>query len=348
MINLTLSVLVLASLAAFISDYLSDNKTKILNFFFIIILILVAGFRDSKGIHADYLSYAGYYISVVNGNLTYFIEISFVYIAKLSNLILSNNSIMLFVLYALIGVSLKAYAISKLSKFFLFSLVIYVSNYFIIHEMIQIRTGVASAFILLSLVPLYKKSLFKFVICISLATFFHYSSFIFIALAFLRKNSFSRLFYLSLIPFSYLLYFLLSSFDLIAFISNYIPFIGIVDKLATYGEGDQFIANVFGLYPLTRLVILIFFIIFAHKIQQYNKYFYLVIKLYAFGFFSYIALAIYPIISVRIAYTLMLSEIIIIPTLIYLIKGFYTSRIIIIIYAFLAFTLNVFFTPYFK
>ena len=348
MINITLIALIFTSFAALLSDFLSNKKSKIIYCICVIILILIAGFRDSEGIHHDYLVYAGYYHQVVAGSLSYFIEISFVYIAKFSHFIINNNSIVLFIIYAIIGVSLKAYAINRLSKFFLYSLVIYVSNYFIIHEMIQIRTGIASALILLSIIPLYEKSLPKFITLITLATFFHYSSFIFLALVFLRKNSFNRVFYLFLIPFSYLLYFFLKSIDLIALLSNLIPFVGILDKLDTYGTGDEFGVNVFGLYPLIRLVILIFFVIFSHKIHQYNSYFYLHLKLYAIGVFSYVALSMYPLISVRIAYTLMLSEIIIIPTLIYVIKGFYLPRLIIFLYAFLAFFLNVLFTPYFQ
>jgi len=247
----------------------------------------------------------------------------------------------------MIGVFLKAYAIKKLSNFFFFSLVVYISNYFIIHEMIQIRSGIASALILLSIIPLYKKLIFKFTFLIGLATFFHYSSFIFFLLIFLRSNTFNRAYYLLLIPASYFFNKLFAVADLIGIISNYIPFLGIIDKLDIYGESDLYKINVFGLYPITRIIILIYFIFFAHKIQKYNKYNYLLLKMYALGIFAYIALSIYPIISVRVAYTLLLSEVIIIPTLIYSIKGFYLPRFSIILYSFLAFFLNVFFTSYF-
>ena len=38
------------------------------------------------------------------------------------------------------------YLINKLSSFWIYSVIIYISNYFIVHEMIQIRAGVASGF----------------------------------------------------------------------------------------------------------------------------------------------------------------------------------------------------------
>lgn len=350
MINITLGALLLTSVAAFISDRLPAQKSQILFSIFLIFLIFVAGFRNG-GAMPDYATYAGYYGRVVEGQFTYFIEVSFVYIVRLSNIILNGNSIVLFVIYAIIGVSLKGYAIKKLSHLFFYSLVIYISNYFILHEMIQIRAGVATAFILLSIVQLYDRSIRNFVVLICCATLFHYSSIIFLSLWFLNTNRYNKILYIGLVPIAYLVHFLFSGVNAISFISNYIPFVGIVDKLATYsndGGGDLNKINVFGLFSLTRIFILIFFTFFASLIQRHNKYFYILLKMYALGIFTYIALSMYPHIAVRISYTLLVSEIIIIPTLIYTIRGYYFPRFIVVLYGLLAFYLNVYFTSYFQ
>lgn len=348
MINITFYTLFIGSLLALITDQISKKKSLIVYFFFGFSLIFIAGLRDGTNM-PDYSTYAGYYQAIVSGQLLYFIEISFIYIAEISNLILNNNSIILFLIYAFIGVSLKLYAIKSLSHFIFYSLVIYISNYFILHEMIQIRAGVASALILLSVIPIYERSFTRFFILVGIATLFHYSSFIFIFLYFLRRDHLNKTFFILLILSSYAIYFILTRLDLIGFISNYIPFVGILDKLATYQDvEDRFVLNVFGLYPLTRILILLFFLYFSRYIHSYNKYFYILLKMYGLGIFAYIALAIYPHISVRIGYTLLLSEIVLIPCLIYTIKGYYTSRLIVILYGFLAFFLNVFFTNYFN
>ena len=70
--------------------------------------------------------------------------------------------------------------------------------------------------------------------------------------------------------------------------------------------------------------------------------------MYALGTFTYIALAVYPHIAVRIGYTLLASELIIIPALIYTIRGYFLPRLLVILYALLAFSLNVFYTSFFR
>jgi hypothetical protein len=350
MIYIVLCFLLATSLLALISNGLSVKRSNRLYIILVICLVFVAGFR-SGSTFPDYAAYAGYYSSVVAGELTYFIEISFIYIAKLSNIILAGNSIVLFVIYAIIGVSLKTYAIRKLTPLFFLSLLIYISNYFILHEMIQIRVGVATAFILLSIVQLYDRSIRNFVVLICCATLFHYSSIIFLSLWFLNTNRYNKILFIGLVPIAYLVHFLLSGVNAISFISSYIPFDGIADKLATYsnnGGGDLNKINLFGLFPAIKIFILIYFTFFASLIQRHNKYFYILLKMYALGIFVYIALAMYPHMAVRISYTLLVSEIIIIPTLIYTIRGYYIPKFIVALYGLLAFSLNVYFTNYFQ
>lgn len=347
MINITLITLSAVSFFALISDNLSKKHSTALFVFLTVCLILVAGFRNGESM-PDYASYMGYYSYILDGQFSYFIEISFVSIVKLSNFLLADNPIILFIIYAVLGVSLKSIAIKKLSPLFFYSLVIYVSNYFIVHEMIQIRAGVASGFILLSIVPLENRSFKNFLFLIGLATLFHYSSIIFIALWFLRARRFNVLLYFSLIPLAYFLNLFVDFISILNLIVSYIPFGGIVQKLLAYSQArEDLIVNPFGIYPITRVIILLFFLTFIHKIQRNNKYSYILLKMYALGIFAYIAFAMFPTIAVRISYTLLLSEIIIIPSLIYTIKGYYSPRLIVISYAFLAFFMNVFFTTYF-
>lgn len=347
MISITLAALSITSFVALFSENISPSKSKLWFLLLAACLILVAGLRNGESM-PDYASYSGYYSYLIEGQFTYFIEISFILIAKTSNFIIANNPILMFCIYAILGVSIKFYAIQKLTPLFFYSLVIYVSNYFIIHEMIQIRTGVASAFILLSIVPLQKRKLKNFLFLIGFATFFHYSSFIFVTLWLLRTGKFNVPIYFCLIPIAYLTHIFIDLGVVLNFIASLLPFDGLAEKLIGYSFArEDLTINVFGIYPLSRVIIFIFFLYFIKDIQRYNKYLCILLKMYAFGIFSYIALAIFPIIAVRIGYTLMMTEIILIPYLIYIIKGFYIPRLIIIFYAFMVFIFNVFFTTYF-
>ena len=348
MIFIVLSVLVIASILAIICDHISLRKSKLLYVFLGLFLILIAGLRDGENM-PDYSMYNDLYNQIVNENYSYLIEITFIVIVRLSNQLIEGNSIFFFVIYAILGVSLKLFTIKKLSNFCFYSLVIYISNYYILHEMIQIRVGIASAFILLSIVPLYNRDFKSFIALIGCAFLFHYSSFIFILLWFLKPDKFNKKLYFSLIPIAYIVSF--KGIDTLSYIGNVLPIDFVLLKLDTYTNktrADNYTINVFGIFILTRIAILFYFSSFANKIKQYNKYFFIELKIYAIGVFIYIAFSIYPEIAVRISYTLMASEIIIIPTLIYTIRGYYFPRVILVSYALLAFVLNVFFTTYFN
>ena len=99
MIGLTLASLSLVSLIALFSDGISQKKFKFLYYFLALCLIFVAGFRNGESM-PDYASYAGYYSYVIEGQFSYFIEISFTLIVKLANLIIANNSTLMFLVYA--------------------------------------------------------------------------------------------------------------------------------------------------------------------------------------------------------------------------------------------------------
>ena len=72
--------------------------------------------------------------------------------------------------------------------------------------MTQIRVGIASAFILLSIQPLKSNNLIKFLALICIGTLFHYSTLFILPVLFLNKNYISRIFYY-LIPISFIIHF---------------------------------------------------------------------------------------------------------------------------------------------
>lgn len=347
MVIIVLITILFISIITILCDGLSDSKSKIVFYFVGLLLICVAGFRIGEKM-PDYETYIGLYDQAISDNLTYFIEISFLYIAKISNNIKSESVIVLFFLYAVLGVSLKMISIKRLSGLWFYSLIIYVSNYFILHEMIQIRAGVAAGFILLAIVPMYNRQFIKFFLLIGLATLFHYTSIIFLTLWLLKPNEYNKFLYIILILLAFVIHFI--GLDIISFVLSPTPFYSIDPTSISYLDiNDQSSKiNVFSIFVTTKVVFLIYFTYFINRIEKFNKYIFIILKLYALGLFVYIAFSAYPVIAVRISYTLMTCEIFIIPTLIFTIKGHYLPRLIVISYALLAFTLNVYFTSYFN
>ena len=123
-----------------------------------VVLILIAGLRPI-GIDRDSLAYVGIVGSdEVNINLLDK-EPGFWLIYKINKIIFNGNTQCFFLIYALLGVSLKIFAIKKYSLLPFFSTFTYVCLYFILHEMTQIRAGVAAAIFLLALQDIKDKNL---------------------------------------------------------------------------------------------------------------------------------------------------------------------------------------------
>ncbi|MDC0280904.1 EpsG family protein [Akkermansiaceae bacterium] len=345
MIFITLLVLVISSVLALRVEYQPVRNRHVYSYYgFCLLLICVCGFRIGDEM-PDFATYEAHYYGIDSVSNAFLLEPSFVFIVKIANLIQEDDPRILFVIYAILGVSLKFFAIKKLSKYIFFSVAIYISNYFILHEMIQIRTGVASGIILLSLVHVYKREKGKFILCILGASLFHYSAVIFLFQWFLKPNRFNAYYNVALIPFAYVIHFI--NFDLLKFAAQYLPLNG--TKLVAYFDRfDLFSIDVFGIFILTRIILYLYFVIYAKRIKGYNKYFYLLIKSYGVGLFAYIALSVYPEVAVRLAQTLFAAEIIIIPTLILTFKDRRLSRLAVLSYGLLAFSFNVYFTTYFN
>ena len=328
----------------------NETSTKVTNFTYTIFgscLILIAGFRSGQSM-PDYNMYVSLYYSNISGDYSYFIEPSFRIIAHVSNQIISSEPLLHFIIYAILGVVLKLFSIKILSKLFYSSVFIYISNYYILHEMVQIRAGVASALILISIHYIYKRKVMQFAILIGVATLFHYSSLLFILLIFLDHHKYNKILYIYFIIAAYVMYY--TSGYLVPSIMNYIPFLSLKMKTLSYTSSlrtEALAINVFGIFILTRFIIYFFFSLFSKLIIRHNRYYYILIKMYAFGIILYIAFANYPDIAVRLSYTLLLVEIILIPTITYAFKNRYVSKLLIISYGMIAFVSNIFMASYF-
>jgi hypothetical protein len=153
-----------------------------------IILCCVATFR-SEGVDKDSSGYIMLYNKTIP--IKYYIDSSeelfrqdpaFTIISSIVKYSLNDKVILLFMFFAVLGVFLKVIAIKQLSSFWLLSVLIYFSSYFILHEMTQIRIGVATGFLILSIPSIKDRKLAKFLSFVFLAALFHYSSLIFLPL----------------------------------------------------------------------------------------------------------------------------------------------------------------------
>jgi hypothetical protein len=299
----------------------------------IALLMVMAGFRQEACCN-DYAIYVDYYHDINNIPLT-FLEPTYFLITRISRE-LWNGPAGIFIIYAIMGVGLKGIALPRLTKYYLLSLVLYFCSFFLLHEMTQIRVGVASAILLLSIPSIADRNWKQFLAYMIVGTLFHYSFFIFGFCYFLNPRKINPVVYLGVILVTYVAVLaglnLTTIFEFVrlGFISNKIE---TYKKLLEQGMFD----GIMLLNPLLylRFVVLAFMMWHYDILMQRNRYSIILIKLYAFSIFFFIAFADLPVMAGRVSQLFGIVEIILVPFVVYILNPKYLSVGIVILFGIL-------------
>jgi hypothetical protein len=243
----------------------------------------------------------------------------------------------LFLIYASLGVSLKVLAIKSLTDLWFFSLLIYFSYYFFLHDVTQLKAGVASAFFLLSIPAIYEKSLFRFLIFSVIAAFFHFSALILLPFFFIKKDKIQS-WYFFLIPVGFIFYF---------FHINFTSLISLLDieiillKYEQYSSlGKMHKINIFNALMIARYIFCAILLWKWKYLTMINKYAPILIKIYIISCFIFIIFSDMPVVSFRLSELVAIVEIILVPFIIYLfnirVLGKVVVGIIAVFFLFLA------------
>jgi hypothetical protein len=328
MILFLIALFILISFCVLFHKYLESFQYQI--FILLgILLIMVAGLRP-EGTDFDYAGYMG----ILNGKGIYknfIIEPSFHLIKYIINNFLHGKTVYLFLIYALLGVSFKLIAIKEITELLFLTLLVYLSGFFMLHEMTQIRAGVASGILLLCIKPLYERKLRTFLLLCFFASLFHYSSLIFILFWFLNPISLNLKFFFALIPISYLLHFI--GFSPSFYALNF-PIEKIQQKLSIYltirKSTLAYEAHVFNVVQLFRIATTYILGFYAARIIVINKYFYLILKIYIIALCISVLFADVPAVGARLSELLLIVEILLIPMMYYIFKPKILAQIVII------------------
>lgn len=324
----------LASMLSYLEKYMGKYKLPVY-LFLGIVLIVLAGTRE-VGIDPDSINYEDAYHNYYSLRKSGDVDFSFLWLSSLFNNITSDVHI-IFLFYATVAIILKFISFRKLSEFWFLPVVVYLSYYYELHEMTQIRTGVLSGLFLLSIVHLAEgRRLTAFLLMVVLGGFFHISSLMLLPLLFLSNKEISpkyRLFWAAVIPVAYVFHFFFSAIIM----SVDLPYIG--DKLAVYQAAEERgIANVSVniISPLHLFTTFLFYylLFFYDTIKTENKYFPLLIKIYAIGVACYTAFAFLPVLAERTSYQFRVVTIILYANIIYTIKPKWFGMLIVILVAF--------------
>jgi hypothetical protein len=320
-------ILLLFFFIAFLSFFNLKKKLKTYIYFILSILfILYASFRDGNTVNDYYV-----YVRMFEDNLTIAVEYSFILISSIVKLIFGNNVIFLFIIYATLAVSIKFYAIKRLTPYIFCALLIYLSDFYILHELTQMRVSVACSVLILSVIHLYEKKKIFF-LDVAIATFFHATAIIMILLWFLNVKKINPLVWLGLILFSYIIYYFQVNFiHLVA----WLPLSSIQAKLEAYnalsmvdkkGEG----INVFSLYHIGKIIIFVLLLFNADKIARKNQYIYTCLKIMGLSLFCWVALSSLMVVAMRVSEFWGVIDIVLFPSLIYLFKQKVIPNILIV------------------
>lgn len=279
-----------------------------------LILIIIAGLRPSE--MPDIRDYRIGYLSVTNYDLGRW-EPGFWLIMNFLSSINADFIILLF-LMATISIGIRLYAIEKLTHIFWGSMVIYLSNFFILHDMIQMRCAVASGLMLICVYFKIKKQLFRFILTSLIACLFHYSSILIFPIWFISSKRSQPNLFLWLIPISYIIVSILHFHSTSLFAQ--IPLVGpyISGYSVNFQQGE---VNIFNALQLIRCTICILIWLNLKKMPK-NDAFIILMKIYSLAICCLPLFSDIYVIAYRVSEFYLLSEIIVIPYLAYVFKPY--------------------------
>lgn len=348
-------------LLSIFSLYISSGRfkyTQVLVYCLAFVLIIIAGFRKST-VDNDYLAYASLFKDIdkplnyfTNYSSYYFLEPAYFLIPSVIKNVFGAGIVWVFVVFAALGISFKFRAILKLTDFPFLSIAVYVIHYYLLHEFTQIRSGIVSGLLLLSVPAIYAKQKYKFLLITLFALCFHYMAIFLLPLYFLNPSRINKLKYylLLIIPFIFYMakidiFSILALFNLGVFTEKLTFYQGLLD------EGLFTKINIFNVITLIQLTLCCIFIYKADYLSTKNKYSLILIKIYVISQSVFILFATMPVFAFRISGLYEIVQIIVLPFLIYIFTPRYVAISIIFAFCLLLLSVNLFHSnllkPYF-
>jgi hypothetical protein len=326
-----------------------DKKYRILFFYAsALIFFILAGFRG-EGVDGDYGGYVGMFKDAKT--ISFYLDnakILFVnnypmvlLISSISKFILHDGFGLLFIVFAFLGVTFKMKAIKELSQFLLLSVLIYFCHFFLLHEMTQIRAGVATGLLLLSIPSIKDRRFFTFLIYVGIAALFHYTALIFIPFYFINSDKISVPLYLLILIGPLILFLLHFSVHPIIRLFGDNP---LTHRYFVYidanAKGLYLVHNPFNVLILLHLCLSVFFLWKAKSLANHNPYAIILIKIYVFSAAVFYLFSDLPTFAFRFYEVLTVVEIVLIPSIINVFRQKSIVVIGIFIYAFGLLSIN--------
>lgn len=344
---LILSLFAVVVILSFLEDYMPSWQKLLVLAAVGVVLICLATFKPMTT--ADAINYETYFYQNDDPIVEKSIEPSFVYLSRLY-LSLGYSITAIFLTYALIAIPLKIALLWKMTPFVFTSMIVYLGIYYPLHDAVQIRCGVATAFLLLAIVPLSKRQYFKALVLVIVATLFHYSSITFLPIFLLgniKVGKYWKWFLGVAIPICLLLY--LAGFS--AF--SLMPASMIDGKLDVYKDmsdmglwGKKYIPYK-QITFVFEFALLYFFIYFYDTIKKHCIYAPILIKVLALEMGYFIMFAEIEVVGNRLHELFGMFNVLAFTQCVYFIKPRYVVRIALTVFALTQYLIQMYNDVYF-
>ena len=329
MVALILSIYGIVSVSAFMRKADTKHLYVVLGLFYLfIILVMAATFRPSD--MSDYQNYEYIFRTGENERM----EPGFMGLVHFLGSFVSEPRFF-FACFAILSIGIRLKAIQKLSPSISLSLLIYLSNVFVLHDMIQIRCAIASSLALFAFKYIYERKVKQFVLTCGLALLFHYSAALILPLWFFNVHKPQKIFFLSLIPASYVL---AITGNLVGSYVQYVPIEAVQEMWEIYNYSTQNGldegVNIFNILHLFRCAICMFLCYNIDYISKYNEFAILLVKIYVASLVSFILFSDISAFAFRISEFLQVVEILLLPMLVYKFKQRFIGKLVVVMIGF--------------
>lgn len=330
----------LVLLLVFFEDYLGKYKWAV--YIVVgIIMILCAGLRP-VGFDRDSENYEYFFLHPDSGLSEISVEPLFLIICRILYFLYPDvQSLLLF--FASLSITLKLLAIRKITPLFLLPIVIYFANFYLLHDLTQIRAGIVSGLFLLSL-PYLSDGGKKIPLCLVLiGALFHFSALALLPLLFLNNNKIQtkyKIVWVCIVPICFILY----ALDLDLLTTVPIPYV--TDKVESYKMMSEFgnvnKESILNPFPLMKMTVFLYFLYFSNTIEPYVPSINLIIKILGCSLLVYFAFSSVKIVSTRISELYGIVEIVAYPCVFYTIQPRIIGKILVCIMGLIEIYFNVF------
>ena len=321
-------IILIVVMLAFIEDYIKVKQLMMLYIIVGLFLILYAGFRP-VGFDRDSLAYESLFMNPDSKFTVLTMEPLFLVICRTLYAFVQDVRI-LFLFFAMLGVSLNVVAIKRLCPMYFFPLLIYFSNFYMVHELTQIRAGVAVGIFLFAIKPIIEGRKLRVLLLIFLSSMFHYSSLALLPMLFLSNNDFDRIskyLWASIVPICIIMYFfnvdILTSFPL-PFVSQKVE---IYKTMSEFGSTDR--ANMLNPFTIFRMVVFLYLLYFSKTVSHYVPCVNVVVRMLGCSILIYCIFSSVKVIGTRLSELYAIAEIVAYPCIIYTIRPKFVGEIMV-------------------